>query len=543
MPRRPLLVVLAALVTSLAILVVMGVRVFERDRDALVERFGEQREQAGAEAARDFLAEVAEIGEDVQLASVLLQSADGGVQAERDLQAIATIKREYMMMFARRGGTTTSVIAFDAPPTVAAVATPTVETMLALAERAPGPLHVSPAFGAPEGRFAWLRVVARRIDDASPTVALVVDTAVLLGRMRLGRDASTRVAIVDARGATALSNDPALVPLVARVRGTAATHVVIDEATATTLGLPPARAVAIGVPVPIDPAGPPATLILVTSTQVLGTQESTIVRRVLVGGTLILGLLVSASAYVLRNTFRARALRERTHLLERLLHSEKLVTAGQLAAGIAHEVGTPLNVARGRIELSLSKVGDDHPIAANQRTAIDQIDRVTRLLQQLLDYVRPPQLALAEVDLGRAAHAVRDLLSPQAAKRGVALQVEAPESVSLRADPDHVQQVVMNLALNAIDACEAGGTVVVRARIAPRGLVLEVSDDGHGIPPEIHQQVFDPFFTTKKRGQGTGLGLWVVAQIVRAQAGEIELTSTSAAGTTVRVAWPRSAAA
>jgi signal transduction histidine kinase len=98
--------------------------------------------------------------------------------------------------------------------------------------------------------------------------------------------------------------------------------------------------------------------------------------------------------------------------------------------------------------------------------------------------------------------------------------------------------MVMNLVLNAIDACEAGGHVELRASTRDGNVVVEVVDDGHGIPRELQAQVFDPFFTTKKRGQGTGLGLWVVAQLVRAHGAEIELESARGSGTTVRIAWP-----
>jgi signal transduction histidine kinase len=224
---------------------------------------------------------------------------------------------------------------------------------------------------------------------------------------------------------------------------------------------------------------------------------------------------------------------------ERLLHTEKLVTAGQLAAGIAHEIGTPLNVARGRVELSLSHLGDKHGEAPNHRVALDQIDRVTRLIQQLLDYVRPATTAVQHVDTAKTLHIVQDLLAAHAMKHSVTLRVDVPESIpGLRADPDQVQQVLVNLVLNAIDACERSGHVTLRA--TPRGdaIQLEVIDDGHGIPHEIQAQIFDPFFTTKKRGQGTGLGLWVVAQLVRSHSAEIELESAPRSGTTVRVTWP-----
>ena len=224
---------------------------------------------------------------------------------------------------------------------------------------------------------------------------------------------------------------------------------------------------------------------------------------------------------------------------DRLLHSEKLVTAGQLAAGIAHEIGTPLNVVRGRAELALARLPPGDPQAAGQKVILEQVDHVSRLITQLLDYVRPAPPASHAVEAGDAVRRVTELLAAEAGKRDVRLVVEiAPATPPLRADPDQLRQVLVNLTVNALDACERGGVVTVRARPAGAAVALEVEDDGAGIDPALHAQVFDPFFTTKKRGRGTGLGLWVVAQLVRAHHGEIELDSTPGAGTLVRILWP-----
>ncbi len=674
MARRPLLIVSGTLVVALSLLVVAGLRVLERDRDALFARYAHDRMQAMEEAARGVTGEVADIGDDLELASTLLQGAETTRLAEREMHAIATIKREYLAMHARTDdGETTKVTAFDAPAGVAVHSDAALERLLNLAEREPAKLHVSTAFAASGDPAAWYRVFARRPKGHGPVVAVVVDTSVLLARMKLQREPMSRTLILDAAGVAAAISDRALANLV-KERGDVFGPVVtsmalesnasakLDDVLARTIGLPDATAVIVAVPLVVD-SGPPWTLLTVASTQALQTQEETVVRRVLVGGALVLVLLLSAAAYVLHNTFRARSLRERlrhtdhlAHLTEkaekildhipsgvlalsedrrvtsvnrwlaerlgheiigrrldatfhagrpddvalvvrlvehalqmrepqslhrerisllgqetslnihavplargigdvsvllvlddltevrrieqRLLHSEKLVTAGQLAAGIAHEVGTPLNVARGRAELSLSHLGGGHEEADNQRVVIDQIDRVTRLIQQLLDYVRPAPTAMQAVDLAHSVQVVTELLSPQATKLAVTLQVIAVRPTVLHADPDQVQQIIVNLALNAIAACERGGTVSLRATSRENTVVLEVADNGHGVAPEIQKQVFDPFFTTKKRGQGTGLGLWVVAQLVRAQSAEIELESTQGKGTTVRVAWP-----
>lgn len=529
MPRRPLVFVSALLVAALALLVFVGLRVLERDRERLFSAYAHEREQTVQEAARGLIGEVSDIGDDLELASALLQGASSTQLAERELHAIATIKREYLAMFARTdSGETTIVNAYDSPPNIATISDATLRELIDEAAADPGRLHVSRAF-ANTGASVWYRVFARRPTEHGPVVAVVVDMAVLLGRMKLPHDPMTRTMVVDAAGN--VQGDPALKSIDPQK------DAVIDTDVARRMGLPATKAVAVSVPLAVDP-GSPWHLVVVASAQQLQSQEKTIVQRVVVGGALVLVLLLSAAGYVLHNTFRARSLRERLKHTEHLAHSEKLITAGQLAAGIAHEIGTPLNVARGRIELAQSHLGSEHAEANNHRVAIDQIDRVTRLIQQLLDYVRPAPASIQSVDLARTLHAVQDLLAPQAAKRHVTLRVDAqPDAPVLRADPDQMQQIIVNLALNAIDACDNGGTVSLGAAKRDNALVLEVVDDGQGIPPELQKQVFDPFFTTKKRGQGTGLGLWVVAQLVRAQAGEIEIDSKPGRGTTVRVVW------
>jgi signal transduction histidine kinase len=146
---------------------------------------------------------------------------------------------------------------------------------------------------------------------------------------------------------------------------------------------------------------------------------------------------------------------------------------------------------------------------------------------------------------------IHELLRVEAELHKVVLEVDVPEALPLlAADPDQLQQVLINLVLNACDACEAGGTVRVTAEVsvpgAPEawsGVRVAVRDDGRGIPPEDLHRVFDPFFTTKKRGQGTGLGLTMVAQVVRNHGGRVELESEPGRGTCVTLLWPAAAVA
>lgn len=233
-------------------------------------------------------------------------------------------------------------------------------------------------------------------------------------------------------------------------------------------------------------------------------------------------------------------------LESQLLRAEKLATVGVLAAGIAHEIGTPLGIVRGRAEYMQGKRGspESHADVHTEGLAIiiSQIDRVTRTLQQLLDFAQLRPASVRSTKLHDVVSAGEALLSVEAQRRKLRLSTEiARELPPLAADPDQLQQVLLNLVLNAAQACQAGGEIRVSAGPSPdvEGNVrLTVSDDGCGIPKSLLHRVFDPFFTTKKRGQGTGLGLTMVAQIVRNHGGRIEIASEDGKGTRVVLDWP-----
>ena len=246
----------------------------------------------------------------------------------------------------------------------------------------------------------------------------------------------------------------------------------------------------------------------------------------------------AAALLVIEDVSQVRALESQ------LVRAEKLATIGVLAAGIAHEIGTPLGVVRGRAEYVLGKLGAAHPQAPGLRVIAEQIDQVTGTIGELLDFSRIHPAQARPTSLLATASAVEELLRIEATRRSVSMRVELPAALpEVWANPDQLRQVLVNLALNALDACSRGGTVVISAEARSGEALtarveLSVADDGCGIPLAQQAQVFDPFFTTKKRGQGTGLGLTVVAQIVRNHGGEIRLESTEGAGTRVRVSWP-----
>jgi signal transduction histidine kinase len=228
---------------------------------------------------------------------------------------------------------------------------------------------------------------------------------------------------------------------------------------------------------------------------------------------------------------------QRTLDLERQLrHAETLAVAGKLATAIAHEVGTPLNIISGRAEYVLRDLAADDPRRAEMAGIVEQIDRISGIIRSTLDAVRPQKPDLRPVDLRTVTERSLPLMRHAATRAVVRLTAELPEDLPpIRADVQQLQQVVINLLVNAIEAAGAGGTVTLRAEPARRddetGVALIIADSGPGIPSEHLADVFKPFYTTKPRGQGTGLGLAICRDIIRDHHGRIELESPSTGGT------------
>jgi len=237
--------------------------------------------------------------------------------------------------------------------------------------------------------------------------------------------------------------------------------------------------------------------------------------------------------------------------LAQLRHADRLATVGTLASGVAHELGTPLNVVTARA----SMIADEETTLEENRESAGAIQdaaaRMTRIIQQLLRFARRTGPQRAGCDLRRLAADALDLLRPLAAKADVALElVEGDVDASIAVDAAQLQQVVTNLVINAVHAMPRGGTARVeidRARAhapgshdAPREcLRLIVSDEGEGIAPEDLPHIFEPFFTTKDVGEGTGLGLPVSYGIVRDHGGWIAVESELAHGTRFVVYLPK----
>lgn len=226
-----------------------------------------------------------------------------------------------------------------------------------------------------------------------------------------------------------------------------------------------------------------------------------------------------------------------------LVRAEKLSTMGILAAGIAHEIGTPLGVVRARAEMLQGKLAADASAQRSLIAIIEQSDAISRIISRVLELARARQVEARPLSPAPALHEAAELLRERFEARDVSLElVEEPELRAIQADPDGFRQVILNLLRNACDACKPGGRVTVRARAVddehgPAAL-FDVEDTGCGIAPEHLNSIFDPFFTTKKGGEGTGLGLAISQDIVKNHAASLSVTSTVGVGSTFTLRWP-----
>jgi signal transduction histidine kinase len=246
-----------------------------------------------------------------------------------------------------------------------------------------------------------------------------------------------------------------------------------------------------------------------------------------------------------------------------LQQAQKLASLGRLASEVAHEIGTPLSIISGRTEVIQKKLPPDHPLARDAGTVLRQVERISRILRQLLDYARPRRLTRNPLSVEPVFHRVVELLDPLAGRRHVTLVAQVPGTLPpILADADQLQQVLLNLVTNALDATSPGGQVrltasdedsgpmppaegrlrISRGRDPQPCVTLRVDDTGCGIPPERLEKIFEPFFSTKERGGGTGLGMAIVEDIARAHGAAIEIESGEGRGTTIWLRWPAASA-
>ena len=218
--------------------------------------------------------------------------------------------------------------------------------------------------------------------------------------------------------------------------------------------------------------------------------------------------------------------------------AENLASVATLVAGLAHEIGTPMGVIRGHAE-ALESAVQGEKAQWRARTIRDQIDRISAIIQSLLNIARPRQAVRVPVDIAEVADTAIAFLSEKLGRRDVTVERHYAATPSVRGDPDKLQQLFLNLFLNAIDAMPEGGRLRATIRIsAAREIEITISDTGTGIAAADLPHVFTPFFTTKPAGRGSGLGLVVAQDIVADHGGQLDVTSAVDRGTTFTIRLP-----
>src|SRR5205823_1951427 len=232
---------------------------------------------------------------------------------------------------------------------------------------------------------------------------------------------------------------------------------------------------------------------------------------------------------------------ELQRLYEQLIRTEKLASMGTLAAGVAHEVNNPLASISSLIQMMLAQ--EDLPQDTSEKLKLisAQIQRITQVTTDMTNFARARPAARSDVDVNKIIETSLRLASFD--KNFQNLEIDTSFAVDLAhvfADDDQLQQVFLNLFLNARDAMPDGGTLSIKTSQSGDGLRIEISDSGGGIDENVANQMFDPFFTTKAAGKGTGLGLAVCYGIVTAHGGRIEAGSNGLGGAKFTVILPLS---
>ena len=249
------------------------------------------------------------------------------------------------------------------------------------------------------------------------------------------------------------------------------------------------------------------------------------------------------------------AIAERQHAEEALRQAQKMEAVGNLTGGIAHDFNNLLTIIIGNIDTVSRRLGADPAADPRARRALDNAlkgaERAAALTQRLLAFSRRQPLAPRAIDVGRLLAGMSDLLT-RSITETIAIQIQpSPDLWTVEADPHQLENVILNLAVNARDAMPDGGALTIEAKNVTIGagqspdvpagayVTVAVRDNGIGMAPETVQRVFDPFFTTKEVGKGTGLGLSMVYGFAKQSGGHIRIDSALGVGTTVTLYLPR----
>jgi signal transduction histidine kinase len=222
--------------------------------------------------------------------------------------------------------------------------------------------------------------------------------------------------------------------------------------------------------------------------------------------------------------------------------SHRLAAIGRLASGVGHEVKNPINAIVVHLELLRQKLQPADPTTRRHMDVIgSEIHRLDRVVQMLVDFTRPVELRLVELDVRRLADDVTQLASPDASRHGVNIERQLPaEPLMVRADSDLLKQAILNVVLNGVQSMPQGGALRLRTWKEDDEVMIEVRDQGGGIPAEIRDKIYNLYFTTKKTG--TGIGLAMTYKVMQLHHGSVDFESVDGRGTTFRLRLPSLAA-
>jgi len=239
---------------------------------------------------------------------------------------------------------------------------------------------------------------------------------------------------------------------------------------------------------------------------------------------------------------------EQKEARERMLRAGKLAAVGELAGKVAHEINNPIGILSAKCRLLLSDHSDEmsDKVSSELVKITEAADRVSDIAKGLLSYCRPSAAVRTELDIRGPLESALAMIEQSADNIGVEILKQIPESLpSIEGNADELQQVFLNLFLNALDAMPDGGTLTIRVDAVEnsdfnenRFLKISIDDTGSGIPKQVRDQIFEPFFTTKEEGKGTGLGLSICAGIIRSHNGAIDIGSDPGEGTRVTIELP-----
>lgn len=236
-----------------------------------------------------------------------------------------------------------------------------------------------------------------------------------------------------------------------------------------------------------------------------------------------------------------RETQARLDAIDQVRRADRLIAVGRIAAGLAHELGTPIHVVSERAKMARSGEVAPADLPRTLDIIIEQTARIAGTIRQVLDLARQQPPNRSELNLKSLIESTLELLLPLAAKKSIELRSDVPPQARALLDAGQIRQVLMNLVMNAVQAMSGPGQIWLRVHERAAHWAIEVEDQGSGIAPEHLPRIFEPFFTTKGVGEGTGLGLSIVQGIVQEHGGSIEVDSVPGRGTRFTVLLPNEA--